>query len=294
MTKIPPLLGPDREQIATFAHAMFKHASTGSWVSLRAFPDDDDTRPFRITPIQLNGDLGPLIDAAYAEARKAANVKRKVVFCPPVATFTNNEYARQEDLCDGLDLAVELDHDPQASLEKLEQLIGPATIVVESGGVTAEGEPKLHGHWRLASPARTKTELVQLKEARILACTMVGGDPTHAPISHPIRCPGSWHRKGEPKLCRIKDHRPDVEIDLADALAKLKTVAASKQKAEVSASASGQGTSDLSELLQAVLTSENFHDSLVRLAAKAIGWGFSEVKATEFLQELMEAVPAAR
>jgi hypothetical protein len=95
-------LEPNRDQIATYFGTLFKHASPGSWVSLRAFPDDKDPNPFRITPIQLNGDLGPLIDAAYAEARKVANAKRKVVFCPPVATFTNAEHARQEDLCDGL------------------------------------------------------------------------------------------------------------------------------------------------------------------------------------------------
>ena len=107
------LLEPDREQIETFVRALFKHATPGAWVSLRAFPDDDDTKSFRISPIQLHGDLDALIDAACADAREVANVKRKVVFCPPVATFTNSKKARQEDLCDGLDLAVELDHDPR-------------------------------------------------------------------------------------------------------------------------------------------------------------------------------------
>jgi hypothetical protein len=175
----PQRLEPDREQIGTFVRALFKHASTESWVSLRTFYDTDSTDSFQITPIQLNGDLGPLIDAAVAEARIAANAEPKVVFCPPIATFTIKEHARQKDICDGLDLAVELDKDPKASLEKLEGLIGPATVVVASGGVTAEGEPKLHGHWRLDVPARGKPEHDLLKEARILACAIVGGDGTH-------------------------------------------------------------------------------------------------------------------
>lgn len=186
---MPPRLEPDREQLGTFVHAIFKHASPGSWVSLRTFYDEDSTDSFRISPIQLNGDLGPLIDKAYAEARIAANVEPKVVFCPPTATFTIAEHARQKDLCDGLVLAVELDRNPQTSLATLEQLLGEATIVVASGGMTDAGEPKLHAHWRLAAPARTQAELDTLKGARTFACAIVGGDATHVPISHPIRWP---------------------------------------------------------------------------------------------------------
>ena len=253
---------------------------------MRAFPDDNDTKPFCIKAVELNGNFEPLIDEIYDVALQAANVTRKVVVCPPGCTFTNAEHARQEDLCDGLDLAVELDHDPQASLEMLEKLIGQATMVVASGGVTADGEPKLHGRWVLTVPARTKSELDQLKEARILACALAGGDPTHAPISHPIRCPGTWHRKGEPKLCVIRDHRPDREIVLVDAIEILKQVATPKQKA----SASGQASSDYADLIEAVLTSKKFHDSFIRLAAKVIAKGFSEDDAISFLRGLMESV----
>jgi uncharacterized protein DUF5906 len=283
-------LDPDRGQIETYVRTLFRHATPGSWVSVRAFPDDDDTKPFCIKPVELNGSFEPLIDQIYDVALQAANATRKVVVCPPGCTFINAEHARQQDIRDGLDLTVELDHAPQASLETLEKIIGPATMVVESGGITAEGEPKLHGRWVLAVPARTKAELDHLKEARIIACAIVGGDPTHAPISHPIRCPGTWHRKNEPRLCRIRDHRPDVEIDLPDALEKLKTVATPKQKA----SASGQGTSDYGELIEAVLKSENYHDSINRLASKVISNGLHTDKAIRLLQGLMKNAKGPR
>ena len=39
--------------------------------------------------------------------------------------------------------------DPAASLAATEELFGPATVVVESGGLTADACPKLHAYWRL-------------------------------------------------------------------------------------------------------------------------------------------------
>jgi hypothetical protein len=287
-----PHLEPDREQIAAFV-TLFKHASTGSWVSLRAFPDDDDTKPFRIAPIKLNGDLDALIDAACADARRAANAKRKVVFCPPVATFTNDKRAREEDLHDGLVLSVELDRSPQASLTTLEGLLGPATVVVESGGVTNEGEPKLHAHWLLSKPARTKAEHDALKAARKFAARAVGADGTNIPLVHPIRWPGSWHRKGEPKLCKIRDHRPDREIALADALKSLKANSADDPHIKEATGEAGR-SSEFAELIEAVITSKSFHEPLNRLAAKVIAKGLHEDAAINLLQGLMEAASGPR
>ena len=42
---------------------------------------------------------------------------------------------------------------------------------------------------------------------------------------HPIRWPGSWHRKAAPTLCTLKTANPDAEIDLDAALAALRTAA---------------------------------------------------------------------
>ena len=81
-------------------------------------------------------------------------------------------------------------------------------------------EDKLHIHWRLAEPAQGKA-LAKLKQARELAARIVGGDPSNKPISHPIRWPGSWHRKAEPRLCEIEQVDADVEIELEAALAGL-------------------------------------------------------------------------
>src|SRR5262245_27897656 len=77
--------------------------------------------------------------------------------------FTNPEHAREEDLAEGLVLSNACGARPQAARAKLEQLLGPATLVVESGSVwlnpeTNESEPELYTHHRLRIPARSKEE----------------------------------------------------------------------------------------------------------------------------------------
>jgi len=162
------------------------------------------------------------------------------VFCPPLAGFLPKEgreawRAAERDLKEGYALSVECDDHPQRARNKLEAVLGRPTVVVDSGGrwpnpETGELEPKVHLHWRLARPA-TGEELGLLKEARALATRYVGGDATNITIVHPIRWPGSWHRKAEPKLARITALNADCEIDLTEALTKLR-VASPREKAQ--------------------------------------------------------------
>jgi hypothetical protein len=181
------LLEPDRGQIEIFVNALFRHAAPEGYVSLRAFYDDaNNSKSFRISPTRLTGGLNFLIERAEDDARRAANEPRRIVFCPPIATFTNKDRARKEDVAEGLALSVECDQHPQKARARLEQLLGPATVVVASGGTwtdpaTGELHPKLHLHWRLCMPARGQDVKV-LEQARVLATTIVGGDPSNNPI----------------------------------------------------------------------------------------------------------------
>jgi hypothetical protein len=127
-------------------------------------------------------------------------------------------------LC-GPALSVDCDKHPLRSRAELEAILGSATVVVRSGGEwlnpeTGELEPKLHLHWRLKTPAG-EDALANLKRARELANAVIGGDPSNAPISHPLRWPGSWHRKGEPRLCEIEEENADVDIDVDAVIPKL-------------------------------------------------------------------------
>jgi Protein of unknown function (DUF3987) len=222
---------PDRGQLETFIRTTFKHATPGTWVSLRCFyQEKGKIRSFSITPVKLIGNFDGVINQAYREATIAAREPRKVVFSPPVATFTNHEFAKEKDLAEGVVLNVDCDKHPRAALAKLIALLGQPTMVVESGGTwtdpkTGESEPKLHVYYLLKVPARGQDELAKLKAARRFATKLVGGDGSNISIVHPIRWPGSIHRKGDPKLCRIASCNPDIEIDLDAALGILQKAA---------------------------------------------------------------------
>lgn len=110
------------------------------------------------------------------------------VFCPPVATFRDPKNAKTDNIYEGVGLSVECDQRPLEARQTLEALLGPATIVVASGGEwtnpeTGEIEPKVHLHWRLKKPTATPDEHAMLKEARRLATELVGGDGTNISIS---------------------------------------------------------------------------------------------------------------
>ena len=132
------MLEPDRDQIELFVQALFRHAAPQGFVSVRAFYEDEE-KPSRISPTSLSGGLGFLIDVAEDDARRAVQTPRPIVFCPPIAVFKDRQHARERDITQGLALSVECDQHPQAARQKLEQILGPATVVVRSGGQWLNG-----------------------------------------------------------------------------------------------------------------------------------------------------------
>jgi RecA-family ATPase len=293
-------MDPSRDQIEIFVEGLFRYASLQGYVSLRAFLEDGSNKAFRINPTGLAGGLKFLMDAAQDDAYRAANNPKPVVFCPPIAVFSNRDHAGESDLAEGLALSIECDQQPQQAKVKLEQILGAATFVVASGGkwtnpATGEIEDKLHLHWRLRVPARG-ADLAKLKQARNLATELVGGDPSNKPVCHPIRWPGSWHRKATPVLCHIQEQHPDQEIDLADALAALMIVAPAvapkgngKDDDTPASAAPGWG-----EQVQHIISGEGYHAALASLAMKFLLAGMDASAATNMLRGLMENTTTPR
>jgi hypothetical protein len=145
---------PDRKEIRQFVEALFRHADPGGFVALRAFRDDIDGawNPGAWSTPQVEDDgLVSLIAAAAELAGACAAASERVVFAPPVATFKKANGAAEKDIANGLELCVECDEKAAAAREQLENLIGPATVVVASGGTwtnpeTGADEAKLHLH----------------------------------------------------------------------------------------------------------------------------------------------------
>jgi hypothetical protein len=292
------LMQPDRDQIEIFVDGLFRHASPKGFVSLRAFYEEDAAKPFRISPTGLSGGLKFLIDVAQDDALRAANYPKPVVFCPPIATFADKDHARERDIAEGLALSVECDARPHQARAKLEAILGPATIVVRSGGKwtdpeTGEIHDKLHLHWRLREPARGD-DLPALKRARDIAARLVGGDPSNKPICHPIRWPGSWHRKGKPILCSIETANPDREIDLAAGLAALADICPEQPQQRTNGKDYSGDATDWASQIQNIITGDSYHGALVSLAAKVLTAGMSDGAAVNLLRGIMGNSTAPR
>jgi AAA domain len=292
----------DPAQLDTFVSAMFRHADEGSWISLRAFRDDvDNAPPVANKPIAMNGDLAGIVKAAAAVAVRCARYDAPVVFCPPIATFSDKTEATEAALANGLALSVELDADAERARKRLEFLLGPATVVVASGGAytdpkTGEAKPKLHVHWRLKEPTREPEAHKRLKQARGMATALVGGDASNKPVVHPIRWPGSVHRKAEPKLCQILQINPDAEIDLQSALATLLDIQPEFRKTEAASdrfAGGGEERGD-AELVRALLAGEDYHGTLLALSMRYLKAGMVAGQVVATLRGIMQAVDPAR
>jgi hypothetical protein len=219
----------DRDQVALSVDSLFYRAE-GGYVSARAFLDGAN-QPFAYenwAMVPVDGGTSPVVDALCLLAYRCAANPQPAVCCPPICTFDNSHKADAANLRNGLVLSVEIDSGPVTAHERLLEVLGPATMVVASGGVwidpvTGEVEDRLHIHWRLREPTRDPIHHDFLRECRRLAAQLVGGDTSAIPAVHPLRLPGSWHCKsGTPRLCRIACADPEVEIDLAFALERLR------------------------------------------------------------------------
>jgi hypothetical protein len=219
---------PDPTAIAEFAGALFRHADPAGFVAARSFYDDEKNGPpFQVMAVAVRE--APAVVARMAEA--AADAARPVVVCPPVCTFAARTGAAEADLSEGLALTVDCDTvDPDVARPALGAVLGPPTVAVASGGLwtdpaTGGAKDRLHLHWRLREPTRDPAAHAALKEARRLAARIVGGDPSCAPLVHPIRWPGTVHRKAGPRLAQIVALGADAEIALPEALAALRRAA---------------------------------------------------------------------
>lgn len=286
----------DNEQIRQFAEALLCHADPDCYFSLRSFKDEGNA-VFEIKPVSVN-DWEKFLAETTAMATRCANHPNPIVFCPPIATFISADKADEAHLANGLALSVECDQMPYAARQKLESILGYATIVVASGGIwgnpeTGELEDKLHLHWRLNEPTRTQEEHKLLKEARGLATEFVGGDASNKPVVHPIRWPGSWHRKTTPRMSQIIANSGN-EVDLRDAVEKLReTVGATRAKQQNSTEKTetpGENR-DTAALVAEIASGRDYHAPITALAMRYLKAGMLDAQVVLTLRGFMQAVP---
>jgi RecA-family ATPase len=250
----------DRAAVEKLVSVLFRYANPDTFISLRAFDDIDDNRPaLFIDAISLGS--ATLIDRVCDRIAETANYEKPHVFCPPLCTFKTGNGATEKDLAEGICLSVECDASPNDARAKLTKILGQPTATVISGGTwanpeTGEVEDRLHLHWRLKEPVVDADGFEQLKKARRLAAKLVGSDHSSITIVHPLRWPGSWHRKAQPKLARIEAN-PDAEIELSFALECLQELQPQAAQEDTTGHHSGQAQASLHEIEAALAALPN-------------------------------------
>lgn len=202
------LLSPDVAAIEIFAASVFGYCD--GFVAVRAIPESPsciDTIPHSLF-IKSDDELASrlLVQAKWASTAGMA------LFVVP-GTFAANVAATADNVIQMQAALVDLDKgDIGKKRAHLTNLLGPPSFVVESGGVTPEGQRKLHMYWQLSEAVEDVSAVCLLRQE---ISSKVDGDDAFRSAHQPIRVAGSVHHKGGGRVSKIVEHNL-VEYELRD------------------------------------------------------------------------------
>ncbi|MAM62363.1 phage/plasmid primase, P4 family [Maritimibacter sp. UBA3975] len=188
-----------------------------------------------------------LSEALVAPAQGAVRSARAVYVVP--GTVATGSSGKAKDVKSTGVVLVDLDDgDIMKKREHLEHALGPASMVVASGGRTKDGQEKIHLYWRLTKAAEG-AEMERVRSVRERIAARVAGDPSFKSLHQPIRVAGTIHGKhGRFSLTRIVSiSSVEYELgDLEDRVAAMPQLAASSgHSMKVDAARDGPGAHDL-------------------------------------------------
>jgi hypothetical protein len=203
---------PDPEQIAQFMEIVFGYCD--GLIPVRSFIDKGqgfDGRPHNIWINAAENVTAKMTTFANWAAREGA-----AVYVIPGTVVAPGE-AKAADIQQMQAVVVDIDTgDIAAKRAHLERHLGPPTMVVESGGVTPEGQHKAHVWWKLTEPAEG-SDIARVTRIRGDIAAKVGGDMHFRSAHQPIRVAGSVYYKNSLKTqVRIVTLNADLERDLGE------------------------------------------------------------------------------
>ena len=205
-----PDISVDVSAIQTYLDVVFGYLDEG-FIPLRSFPEKSQGqgKPHNIW-IQHNDQSAKSVQNFSAYCHQ----NRRSCFCIPGLVKSQNQ-AKADDIIQMGVLLLDIDHgDIEAKLSHVTQCIGMPTLIVKSGGITADNQSKLHLYWKLSEPAEDDDLQLLLKLRHELAIK-VGGDVHFQSAHQPIRIAGSIHHKKQPRRVEIQDHQKN-EYHLSD------------------------------------------------------------------------------
>jgi len=201
---------PDVAQITTFMDVVFGYCD--GLIPVRSFIDKGqgiDGRPHNIW-LEANSETP---DKMATFANWASREGAAVYVIP--GTVAEAGRAKAADVLQMQALVVDLDTgDIAAKRAHLEAHLGSPTMVVQSGGITPEGQQKCHIWWKLSEPAEG-SDVARACRLRGDIAAKVGGDMHFRSAHQPIRVAGSVYYKNNLKtLVQILEINPAMERDL--------------------------------------------------------------------------------
>jgi len=130
---------------------------------------------------------------------------------------------KEDDVVAFTALLVDIDKgDPMIALKYACGALGNPTMVVQSGGTTELGKPKLHVYWCFTE---SNTDTHKIADARLILAMKLGGDPSFVRIPQIIRIPGSVHLKGSvPNRVKIVHCDTSLSYDADELIDKIETM----------------------------------------------------------------------
>ena len=185
---------PCSETIRKFHEVVF--GDTQGIIALRAFPESSDKNSGK-SPMLLWIDNDETASQRMYDFSMDAHIRRLASYCIP-AIVRQRGKAGNADIYAMQTMLVDIDDgNPAEKLARAVGFFGQPTMLVESGGITVDGYPKLHAYWKLAEPA-TGDAVRQLVEARHQLAVSIGGDKHFGSAHQPIRIAGSVYHKTQP------------------------------------------------------------------------------------------------
>ncbi|WP_375698021.1 AAA family ATPase [Pseudophaeobacter sp. TrK17] len=203
---------PDPAQIAQFMQVVFGYCD--GLIPVRSFIDKGQGIDGRPHNIWLEADqAAPEKMATFATW---ASREGAAVYVIP-GTVAASGQAKAAEILQMQTVVVDLDTgDIDAKRAHLERHLGAPTMVVESGGVTTEGQRKCHVWWALTEPAEGE-DIARVCRLRGDIAAKVGGDMHFRSAHQPIRVAGSDYYKNSLKTqVRIVELNAAHERDLAE------------------------------------------------------------------------------
>jgi hypothetical protein len=197
-----------KNEISLYYNTVFSYCQ--HYIPLRSFNEKNPSLKPYTNWIEANPDTAIndiMTFADYADTQKGS------ALCIP-GTVKERGQAKAIDIyqmqviCIDIDSG-DIDQKKKYAIEK----IGIPTLIVASGGITEEGQHKLHIYWKL-SEACEGNELNRLLECRRVLALKVGADIHFASAHQPIRIAGTIYHKGDiPKETSILEFN-DTEYHL--------------------------------------------------------------------------------